>query len=225
VALATIAPSSTWPKAVLIPQGGLSPRIASNHIEILAYPSLKNYIRYYIFEAKPTLGLLLNSGMLSSKLLICYLHTLASHCLPDPPTRRTGTETALRLLGSVALRSFQYLDLKSADYLQTIADLSLQRTYYPDHLQVMETALRLWAESSRLLVERARLRNAAFRVSEFGSEVSPGSCNDNQQNLSEYDHWYHCKDGRQVGPLKECNRASLVARCLDAGLRRSLFRP
>ena len=170
-------------------------------------------------------------------------------------------------MGSVALRSFQRLDANSADYLQAIADLSPQRAYYPDHLQVMETvewnsnllslsqhdafwqmaqaihehfksfceifpdvnketvAPKLRGESSGLLVERARLRNAAFRVSEFGAEVGRGSCNDNQQNRSEYDHWYHSKDRRHLGPSKECNRASLVARCLDAGVQRSMFRP
>ncbi|KAK0723613.1 hypothetical protein B0T26DRAFT_811927 [Lasiosphaeria miniovina] len=250
-------PSSTRPKTVLIPQGGFSPRIAGDHVEVLAHPSSKNRIRHHIFEANTTLGLLSDSGALSSKLLICYLHALTSHCLPDPLTRRTGTEEALRLLGSAALRSFQHLDAKSADYLQAIADLSPQRAYYPDHLQVMETvqwnssllslsqhdafwqmaqaihdhfksfceifpdvtkeavAPRLRGESSGLLVERARLRNAAFRVSEFGAE----------QNLSEYDHWYHSKDGRHLGPSKECNRASLVARCLDAGVQRSLFSP
>jgi len=260
-------PSSTRPKAVLIPQGEFSPRIAGNHVEVLAHPSSRNRIRHHIFEANTTIGLLSDSGALSSKLLICYLHALTSHCLPDPLTRRTGTEEAFRLLGSVALRSFQRLDANSAHYLQAIADLSPQRAYYPDHLQVMETvewnsnllslsqhdafwqmaqaihehfksfceifpdvnketvAPKLRGESSRLLVERARLRNATFRVSEFGAEVGRGSCNDNQQNRSEYDHWYHSKDGRHLGPSKECNRASLVARCLDAGVQRSLFRP
>jgi len=132
-------PSSTRPKAVLIPRGEFSPRIVGSHVEVLAHPSPKNRIRHHIFEANTTLGLLSDSGALSSKLLICYLHALTSHCLPDPLTRRTGTEEALRLLDSAALRSFQHLDAESAHYLQAIEDLSPQRTYYPVHLQVMET--------------------------------------------------------------------------------------
>jgi len=99
-------PSSTRPKAVLIPQGEFSLRIVGNYVEVLAHPSLKNRIRYYTFEVNIIIGLLSDSGALLSKLLICYLHALISHCLPDPLTRRTGIEEAFRLLGSVALRLF-----------------------------------------------------------------------------------------------------------------------
>ncbi|KAJ2892636.1 uncharacterized protein MKZ38_009532 [Zalerion maritima] len=62
------------------------------------------------FAVDKTLRTLKDNHTLKSKLFICYLHALSSHCLPDPFTGRTGTEQALSILRSAAVRSFDYID-------------------------------------------------------------------------------------------------------------------
>ncbi|KAJ2973916.1 hypothetical protein NQ176_g6330 [Zarea fungicola] len=76
---------------------------------------------------------------LQSKLIICHLHALTSSCLPDELTGKTGTEAALTILRSAALRSFEYLKEEDLMKLSKIARLSPERVYYPKNLRCMET--------------------------------------------------------------------------------------
>ncbi|KAK0738067.1 hypothetical protein B0T18DRAFT_394422 [Schizothecium vesticola] len=266
--LAPECPSSTQPRKVLIPESDFSSAIVGDHVEVAASPSRKHHIRHQVFEVHKILGVLSDNGSLRGKMLVCYLHALTSHCLPDPLTLRTGTEESLRLLSSAAIYSANQLDTRSAAYLQAIADISPLRSYYPDHLQVMETVRwsdslpplsqqddfwqlaqdilehfkgfgdiftpsevanlpqKLEHKSSEKLVKRARLRSSVFRVSEFGAEFGCETLNNHSQDVSKYDCWYHSTDLRhQKGPSQECNRVSLLVRCLDAGLLRSLYSP
>ncbi|KAL8366469.1 hypothetical protein RB595_004986 [Gaeumannomyces hyphopodioides] len=62
-------------------------------------------VRYHAFRVDATLGCLRDSdGALGSLLLLCNLHAITTHCLPDRLTGRTGTEEALRILDSVAMQ-------------------------------------------------------------------------------------------------------------------------
>lgn len=85
------------------------------------------------------LGRLLDNGELGCKLFLAYLHALTSFCLVDPLTHRTGTEQALTILKSAAVRSFDQLSQAELNLLSKIADLSPGRWYYPSHLRVMQT--------------------------------------------------------------------------------------
>lgn len=260
-------PSSTQPRKVLIPELDFSSALVGNHVEVAASPSRKQHIRHQVFEVHKILGVLSDNGSLRGKMLVCYLHALTSHCLPDPLTLRTGTEESLRLLRSAAIFSANQLDACSAAYLQAIANISPLRSYYPDHLQVMETVR--WSDSlpplsqqddfwqlaqdilehfkgfgevftasevaglpqtlehqsSEKLVKRSRLRSAVFRVSEFGAEAGCETSNNHSQDVSKYDRWYHSTNLRhQKAPTHDCDRVSLLVRCLDAGLPLSLYR-
>jgi hypothetical protein len=92
----------------------------------------------YIYTVDCTLGRILDSGDLQSKLLLAYLHALTSHCLPDTLTGRTGTESALSILRSAAVYSFEVLNSENIALLTLLAKLSPTRVFYPDHVEAMQ---------------------------------------------------------------------------------------
>ncbi|KAM3526097.1 hypothetical protein MY4038_007001 [Beauveria bassiana] len=59
-----------------------------------------------------------------SKAWLAYLSALTSHPMPDPFTSRTGQETALEILTSSAITSFEALEAKDLALLQKIGQLS-----------------------------------------------------------------------------------------------------
>lgn len=93
----------------------------------------------HTLRVDPKLGRLLDNSELGCKLFLAYLHALTSFCLVDPLTRKTGTEQALTILKSAAVRSFDQLSQEHIDMLAKIAALSPGRRYYPEHLCVMQT--------------------------------------------------------------------------------------
>nr|POE46995.1 hypothetical protein CFP56_00327 [Quercus suber] len=165
----------------------------------------------HTFEIDQRLGRLVDNGSVQSKLMLAYLHALTSHCLPDPLTRRTGTEQALSILSSASLRSFDRLTADNLSLLSKIAALSPQRQYYPQNKTVMQniqwssclgflsqnatlrTSVQLIIDQAKTtsdifypdsmfeaptidesnpdLIRREHVRNAMFRVSEFGAET------------------------------------------------------
>ncbi|ATY64974.1 very large low complexity [Cordyceps militaris] len=62
-----------------------------------------------------------------SKAYLAYLSALTSHCLPDPFTCHTGQETALNILTSGAMVSFDSLSDKDRELLEKIRDLAPER--------------------------------------------------------------------------------------------------
>ncbi|KAJ4165642.1 hypothetical protein LMH87_007266 [Akanthomyces muscarius] len=95
--------------------------------------------KVHAYDIDTLLQRLVDNGSLQSKLVVCHLHALTSHCLPDELTGRTGTEQALSILRSASLRSFEYLQEKDAMKLTKIARLTPARQYYPRNLRSMET--------------------------------------------------------------------------------------
>ncbi|KAJ4291237.1 hypothetical protein N0V88_006237 [Collariella sp. IMI 366227] len=239
-------------RIVLIPRGLPLTRLGSNHVSVNIDFCEKSPVKHDTFSVDSRLGLLISSGSLSSKLYLCLLHALTSHCLPDPLTWRTGTEEALRILRSASVRSFQRLDTESYDLLCKIARLSPQRQYYPRHLHDMEQVKWLktlpvlsqhdefWPtveeilahardceilyhthgelvntcrfasldRSSLALIQRAKIRNASFQVSEFGAE----------NHTSTLDRHYSGR-GRD---LMRFTRAKRVIRCIVSGSQKLL---
>ncbi|KAI0477366.1 hypothetical protein GGR56DRAFT_636982 [Xylariaceae sp. FL0804] len=94
--------------------------------------------RHHFYRINTRLGEVVDNGSLQAKLLLCYAHAVTTFCVPDPLTKRTGTEEALRILGSAAVVSFERLGAEDIRMLQDIAELSPIRRFYPRHLRVME---------------------------------------------------------------------------------------
>lgn len=95
--------------------------------------------KVFAYSLDTTLGRILESGDMQRRLFLAFLHGATSHCLPDPLTGYTGTESALSILQSAAVRSFEYLTEDNVELLQQIADLSPVRIFYPAHLMDMES--------------------------------------------------------------------------------------
>ena len=162
------------------------------------------------FDVDKQLGGLVDNGSMQSKLVLAYMHALTSFCMPDPLTGKTGTEEALTILRSAALRSFSKLSQANIDILERIAnELTPKRVFYPEHERVMQSVrwsstigfmsqhsefysvvLAILEHEKRYdelfhqsgitlpsirdvnphLLERDRIRSAAFQVSEYGAE-------------------------------------------------------
>ncbi|KAK3374532.1 hypothetical protein B0T24DRAFT_577590 [Lasiosphaeria ovina] len=253
-------------KTVLVPRGQVSSHLAeaSSHVKVSIHRGDHKRVRHDAFLVNDKLGCLADTGSLQSKLYLCWLHALTSHCLPDPLTSRTGTEEALRVLQGAAVRSYPTLDDDSLALLGQIARLSPLRTYYPLHLQEMEQTA--WSnalpplsqhddfwplatcifddykKSGKLfqpeswnakadntsasmdvlsekrpsnLAQRARIRNAIFRVSEFGAEG----------HTTAEDTWYHPRDRAAAGGQGSEPRVSQLVRCMDTGAERLIWKP
>ena len=134
----SVSEPCTPQRMVLVPRGLVSSRIVSHHVKVSVSPFAGLIIKHDAFTVDSRLGRITASGSLSSKLYLCYLHALTSHCLPDPLTGRTGTEEALRILASAAVCSFQRLDSESYYLLCGIAGISPRRLFYPKHKCDME---------------------------------------------------------------------------------------
>jgi hypothetical protein len=128
---------SLLPRRAIIPQGAVSFRTDGNFTAVSITAGAKKHVRWHEYTIDADLGCLKSNASLSSKLYLCYLHALTSHCLPDPLLGHTGTEEALYMLRSAACRSFQRLDDRSAKLLKSISDLTPNRVFYPSHLQSM----------------------------------------------------------------------------------------
>ncbi|KAF3484464.1 uncharacterized protein GIQ15_03788 [Arthroderma uncinatum] len=126
-------------RSVIVPHGDVISERTDQHVSvgIRSDPSLQN-VSYHLYQVDLTLGRLLDNGSLKSRLYKFYLHAMASHCLADRLTGRTGTEEALKGLESASTQSFFRLDSDEIDILKLLAKLTPRREYYPKHLKVMQ---------------------------------------------------------------------------------------
>lgn len=124
-------------RKLLLPSGEAKWHGSEDHIRVFIPYGISEKAHFY--DVDTLLGRLVDNGSLQSKLILCYLHALTSHCLADPLTGMTGTEAALTILDSAAVRSFQCLSEENLERLYCIAKLSPSRQYYPDYLRIMES--------------------------------------------------------------------------------------
>ncbi|KAK4235167.1 hypothetical protein C8A03DRAFT_46641 [Achaetomium macrosporum] len=212
---------STPRRVVLVPRGQLSWNKTPQHVNVHLAISESLHVKYNAFTIDSTLDRLTTSGPLSGKLYLCLLHTVTSHCLPDPLTGRTGTEEALRILSSASVSSFQQLD----------TGISPKRLFYPLHLQDMEQVWRSdkfpilsqheafcqIADSILQHAENCKPLNATFRVSEFGAEDYTTKFD--RQYLGRHGHGY----GTQLS--EKLKRTTLLTRCTMSGCPKLVEQP
>ncbi|OCK75836.1 hypothetical protein K432DRAFT_429141 [Lepidopterella palustris CBS 459.81] len=141
--------SDLSPRAVIIPHGEVSfTKGETGHASAKIADSEEGDVGYHFYKIDSRLGRLKDSGALQSKLFLCLLHAFTSHCLPDKLTRRTGTEEALRLLDSAAMRSFDRLSIDDIALLRRIAAISPKREFYPESKKYMQRVT--WSHLSPL---------------------------------------------------------------------------
>ncbi|KAL5335284.1 hypothetical protein BJX70DRAFT_390763 [Aspergillus crustosus] len=114
-------------RLVLIPYGSVWMEIGASHtnvmIELPSGPGCRCF--HYLID--------------SSALYLAYLHAITTFVLPDPVTRRSGTEEALRILGQACMKSPFPLDSDCTRLLELIASLTPQHHYVPVGLEAMQS--------------------------------------------------------------------------------------
>jgi hypothetical protein len=115
-------------RLVLIPEGVVKYKKTEEHMFVSIETDVAAKIHAYHLDH--TLGRVVDNGSLQSKLFLCYLHALTSSCLPDPLTGYTGIESAIRILQSAAVRSFDILSKINISILELIARLAPARNYH-----------------------------------------------------------------------------------------------
>jgi len=116
-------------RTVMIPHGTVRPKAGYNgHAKTFVETSDdKQVLECHLYRINDRLGQLEDTGALASKLFLCHLHAVTTHCLPDRLTGRTGTEEALRILRSAAVRSFGRLNSDEISLLYQLAAISPSR--------------------------------------------------------------------------------------------------
>lgn len=141
-------------RLLLVKEAGLSYVKSNGHIVVSVDQT--PVARVHGLWIDSLLKRLVDNGDLQCKLYLAYLHALTSSCLPDPFLGLTGTEQALSILKSAAVRSFTQLSQPNIDILEKIARLSPSRHFYPTHLQVMQSVF--WDSQVHTLVQHPELR-------------------------------------------------------------------
>ena len=120
-----------------------------DHVDVTVNTSGDQPCRVHSFIIDSQLGRLTSNGTLQSMLVLAFLHAVTASPVPDPFTQKTGTEEALSILGSSAMRSFSKLSPESITMLVQIAKLTPEMDFYPKPVHGMQT-LR-WSEGLSFL--------------------------------------------------------------------------
>lgn len=127
----------TGDRLMLVPEGDLSWSAGEGHVQTSVVWQPTSQV--HAFSIDEQLGRLVDNGSMQSKLFLAYIHAVTSYFLPDPLTKRTGTEQALTILRSASVRSFDRLRRDDSVILTKIAALTPQREFYPKNEQVMQS--------------------------------------------------------------------------------------
>lgn len=154
-------------RSIIVPYGTVLFEQRDSHTKVEIDTTGMDRVKYHMYTVNTTLGTLVGNGSLTSHLYKIYLHAVTSHCLPDPLTRRTGTEEALAGLRAAATRSFQTVETDSvdADLFRLIAALTPVRVYYPVHLKRMQQVI--WRSGLSPIVQHDEFCRGVKEVSAY----------------------------------------------------------
>jgi hypothetical protein len=155
-------------RLLLIKEATLS--YAKSHFHMAVSVDESSTATVHALHIDTGLNRLVDNGSLQCKLYLAYLHALTSFCIPDPFLGVTGTEQALSILRSAAVRSFYQLSQQNLDVLEKIARLSPCRQYYPVHLRVMQTVS--WDPQLHFLAQHAGLRIQVDEIFEQAQKIA-----------------------------------------------------
>ncbi|KAL4944048.1 hypothetical protein BDV06DRAFT_220625 [Aspergillus oleicola] len=155
-------------RKVLIPEGEVTWEKDGHHVAVkIGWQAVS---RAHVYSDDHQLCRLADNGSVQSKLFLAYLHAVTSYCLPDPLTKRTGTEQSLYILRSASIRSFGQLQPENAVILDRIARLTPERSYYPDNRREMQSIN--WQDGLGCLVQRDDFRNEVNQILEQHRRMS-----------------------------------------------------
>ncbi|CAN9193922.1 unnamed protein product [Alternaria alternata] len=121
-------------RSVIMPLGPLSSIRRGMHVVVRAAGGT-DFAKFGIDDVLGRLSCPLEPRLLYAK---AQFHAYTSFVIPDSLTGRTGTEEALHMLRSGQCQPWEPLGGAAVATLQTIADLSPKREYYPQHKQALQ---------------------------------------------------------------------------------------
>ncbi|KLU86149.1 hypothetical protein MAPG_05168 [Magnaporthiopsis poae ATCC 64411] len=155
--------NSRGSRMVLVPDGEITWARAGKaandpegigHVSVHVTKGTSSTCRAYQVDTE--LGRLVDDGSFRGKIYLAYLHALTSYPIPDPLTAHTGTEQALSILRSAAVRSLFRPSEPDLELLVLISRLTPIRTFYPDHSKVMQRVQ--WFKDIGFLAQHSQLR-------------------------------------------------------------------
>ena len=153
-------------RSILLPLGAISWSREGMHVSIV----VRGADRYGRFGIDPVLGQLAcppEPELLYTKAL---LHALTSFALPDPLTRRTGSEEAIRTLESGRCQPWQPLGSNAIQTLEMLRGLTPRRSYYPPDKRRLQTAS--WDESLTVAIQHESFEPAVSAILERSAQLS-----------------------------------------------------
>ncbi|KAH7047461.1 hypothetical protein B0J12DRAFT_756007 [Macrophomina phaseolina] len=126
-------------KSVFVPYGKVLVSANESHRRVRIDNRNDKKVKFMHYRLDDKLRTLRGSPDVAATLYKAYLHAVTSSILPDPLTGHSGVHEALCILGQSSLRSSSTLSHEELDLLNSIASLTPHRSYYPEHLQVMQS--------------------------------------------------------------------------------------
>lgn len=157
---------------VLIPRGDVLIQKCSQRTVVRVETERQSRVFCAKLAIDPDLGRLDRPSELSDIYYLAYLHAITSSGLPDPLTKRSGTEEALDILRSGSAQPSSPLDSKCNTLLSSIEALTPKRKFYPPELKNMQQVtwdarLPTTAQHDEFLVAVLALRSHSARFDQF----------------------------------------------------------
>lgn len=158
-----------YDRIVLIPAGQVSFATTAFHVEAtITVPGRE--IRLLQYQIDATLCRLQGGADMYATIYKAYLHAITSNTVPDPFTRRTGTEEAPNYLQQRSMGFAKPPDDKTISLLKVIADLTPRRAYYPNHLKVMQQVR--WNPTLSMILQHDDFLPLAERIAASGNSYA-----------------------------------------------------
>ena len=136
----TVSPTLPASRTVLIPYGHAKVEDDRGFPRVHITTRSERKLRFMSYSVDSRLCGLRNGPGRIDKLYRAYLHAHTNSIKPDPLTKLTGTEEAIRILSEQSLFTSSPIDDETVSLLNRIAALTPPRKFYPKHLRKMQSA-------------------------------------------------------------------------------------
>jgi len=151
-------------RSIIIPWGNISAERRGMHVAIWA-ASTTEYARFGIDEVLGRLSCAVEPRLVYAK---AQFHAYTSFVIPDPLTKRTGTEEALHILQAGYCQPWQPLGLGALSILDSIEKLSPERNYYPTNEKVLQNVF--WNENLTTTIQHEEYEGLVRQINDKSDE-------------------------------------------------------
>ncbi|KAK6334542.1 hypothetical protein TWF730_003756 [Orbilia blumenaviensis] len=189
-------------RSIIVPLGQPRCRLNGPHVEVDIL-NIGAYGRYQINTVLGRVDCPPEPRLLYTKALI---HAYTSFILPDPLTKRTGTEESLHCLRSGYCQPWTPLNPAHYPLLETIANLTPLREYYPVDLKVMQKVT--WGTHVRSYAQNDHFFFVVKEIIAKSEQLKPFSREKTDSLLLEREHRELYKRSKERRGLYERNSSN-----------------